>query len=155
GEKQLTGELKQVLREAVKRQMISDVPLGVLLSGGLDSSAITALASEVSPEPLKTYTIAYRPEDSALEQSDEDASTAREVAKRFGTKHCEIVVEPRVTDLLSEVVWHLDEPVADPAAISTYLISRAARPDVRVLLSGQGGDEIFAGYRVHSACRIA
>jgi asparagine synthase (glutamine-hydrolysing) len=155
GEKQLTSELKQLLKEAVERQMISDVPLGVFLSGGLDSSVIAALASKISSEPLKTYTIAYRPEDSVLEQSDEDAATAREVSHHFGTKHCEIVVEPRVTDLLTQVVWHMDEPVADPAAISTYLISRAARPDVKVLLSGQGGDEIFAGYRVHLACRIA
>jgi asparagine synthase (glutamine-hydrolysing) len=151
----LANDLRRILREAVERHMISDVPLGVFLSGGLDSSAIAALASEIGSEPLKTYTIAYRPEDSILEQSDEDASVAREVSERFGTKHHEIVVDPRVTDLLPEVVWHLDEPVADPAAISTYLICKAARPDVRVLLSGQGGDEIFAGYRVHSACRIA
>jgi asparagine synthase (glutamine-hydrolysing) len=154
-EAELVAELREVLRGAVERQMISDVPVGVFLSGGLDSSAIVAVASQISPEPLKTYTIAYRPEDSALEQSDEDACAAHEVAERFRTEHHEIVVVPHVADLLPKVIWHLDEPVADPAAISTYLISRAATPGVKVLLSGQGGDEIFAGYRVHLADHLA
>lgn len=151
----LAAELRQVLSAAVERQMRSDVPLGVFLSGGMDSSTIAALASTFAPEALKTYTIVYRPEDSALEQSDEDASAAREIVKRFHTEHHEIVVDPRVADLLPQVTWHLDEPVADPAAISTYLICRAARPSVKVLLSGQGGDEIFAGYRVHLAHHLA
>ncbi len=155
GERELASELREVLSGAVERQMISDVPLGVFLSGGLDSSTIVALASQIASEPLKTYTIAYRPEDSALEQSDEDASSAREVAEWFKTEHHEIVVTPHIADLLPQVIWHLDEPVADPAAISTYLICRAARPEVKVLLSGQGADEIFAGYRVHLADRLA
>lgn len=153
--KDLAVELREILRGAVKRHLISDVPLGVFLSGGLDSSTIVALASQITPEPLKTYTIAYRPEDSVLEQSDEDASVARHVAQRFQTKHHEIVVAPDVADLLPQVIWHLDEPVADPAAISTYLICRAARSELKVLLSGQGGDEVFAGYRVYCVDRLA
>lgn len=155
GNKDLAAELREVFHAAVERHMISDVPLGVFLSGGLDSSAITALASQISTEPLKTYTIAYRPEDSALEQSDEDALVARAVSKKFNTQHHEILVTPHIADLLPHVIWHLDEPVADPAAISTYLICQRARPDVKVLLSGQGGDEIFAGYTVHMAQRLA
>jgi len=151
----LAEELSEILERAVKRHLISDVPLGVFLSGGLDSSAIVALASRMSSEALKTYTISYRPEDSILEQSDDDASSARLVAQVFQTNHHEIVVKPDVADLLPKVIWHLDEPVADPAAISTYLISRAAHPELKVLLSGQGGDEVFAGYRVYRADRLA
>jgi asparagine synthase (glutamine-hydrolysing) len=151
----LADELSEILERAVKRHLISDVPLGVFLSGGLDSSAIVALASHMSSEPLKTYTISYRPEDSILEQSDEDAISARQVSQFFQTNHHEIVVAPSVADLLPKVIWHLDEPVADPAAISTYLISLAAHPELKVLLSGQGGDEVFAGYRVYGADRLA
>jgi asparagine synthase (glutamine-hydrolysing) len=151
----LANELSEILERAVQSHLISDVPLGVFLSGGLDSSAIVALASRVSSEPLKTYTISYRPEDSVLEQSDEDAISARQVAQLFQTNHHEIVVTPNVADLLPKVIWHLDEPVADPAAISTYLISCAAHPELKVLLSGQGGDEVFGGYRVYCADRLA
>lgn len=154
-ERELSIELRDILKRSVARQMISDVPLGVFLSGGLDSSTIAAFAAEAHPEPLDTYTIAYRPEDGRLEQSNEDASAAREVAQRFGTKHHEIVVTPDVTDLLPKVVWHLDEPVADAAAISTYLICEAAGSKLKVLLSGQGGDEIFAGYRVYTMPTLA
>jgi asparagine synthase (glutamine-hydrolysing) len=152
---ELAVQLREILTRAVKRHLISDVPVGIFLSGGLDSNKIVALASGIISEPLKTYTIAYRPEDSSLEQSDEDASSARHVAQRFQTRHHEILVAPNATDLLPKVIWHLDEPVADPAAISTYLISQAARPDLKVLLSGQGGDEIFAGYRVYWVDRLS
>jgi asparagine synthase (glutamine-hydrolysing) len=154
-ERELVLELHDTLRRSVGRQLISDVPLGIFLSGGLDSSTIAAMASKFSSEPLSTYTIAFRPEDSALEQSDEDASVAREVARHFHTRHHEIVVTPDIADLLPRVVWHLDEPVADAAAISTYLICKAASSELKVLLSGQGGDEIFGGYRVYSMARLA
>lgn len=154
-ERDLAVELCEVLERAVERHLISDVPLGVFLSGGMDSSTIIALASRISPEPLKTYTISYRPEDGRLEQSDEDAISARQVAQYFRTNHHEIVVTPDVADLLPKVIWHLDEPVADPAAISTYLICEAARPELKVLLSGQGGDEVFGGYRVYVADKLA
>jgi asparagine synthase (glutamine-hydrolysing) len=154
-ERELAAELRHVLSCAVERQLISDVPLGIFLSGGLDSSTIAAMAAKASSEPLNTYTIAYRPEDSVLEQSDEDASAAREVSRYFHTKHHEIVVSPDVADLLPKVVWHLDEPVADAAAISTYLICNAAGSKLKVLLSGQGGDEIFAGYRVYTMAGVA
>ena len=154
-ERELATELQDILNRSITRQLISDVPLGVFLSGGLDSSTIAAIASRASSDPLNTYTIAYRLEDSTLEQSDEDADVAREVAKRLHAKHHEIVVSPDVTELLPKIVWHLDEPVADAAAISTYLICNAAGSQLKVLLSGQGGDEIFAGYRVYTMARVA
>ncbi|MGO9275604.1 MAG: asparagine synthase (glutamine-hydrolyzing) [Terriglobia bacterium] len=154
-EKDLSVELLEILRRAVKRHLISDVPVGVFLSGGLDSSTILALAAELTNEPVKSYTIAYRPEDALLEQSDADKVFARLAARRMGADHHEIEVNPDIVDLLPKVVWHLDEPVADPAAISTYLICREGRPEVKVLLSGQGADEVFAGYRLHWTHRLA
>ncbi len=155
GERELAAELQDVLNRSITRQLISDVPLGVFLSGGLDSSTIAAIAAQAGSKPLNTYTIAYRPEDSKLEQSGEDAEVAREVACRLGARHHEMVVSPHVAELLPKVVWHLDEPVADAAAISTYLICAAARPEVKVLLSGQGGDEVFAGYRAYTMASLA
>ena len=154
-ERELTGQLQDVLNRSITRQLISDVPLGVFLSGGLDSSTIAAIASRASSEPLSTYTIVYRPEDSRLEQSDEDAEVSREVAKQLGARHHEIVVSPDVAEILPKIVWHLDEPVADAAAISTYLICKAAGSELKVLLSGQGGDEVFAGYRVYTMAALA
>jgi asparagine synthase (glutamine-hydrolysing) len=154
-ENRLSAELLEILRRAVKRHLISDVPLGVFLSGGLDSSTILALAAELTHEPVKSYTIAYRPEDGRLEQSDADRVFARLAARRLAADHHEIEVNPDIVDLLPKVVWHLDEPVADPAAISTYLICRQGRPEVKVLLSGQGADEVFAGYRLHWTHRLA
>jgi asparagine synthase (glutamine-hydrolysing) len=154
-ERDLGARLLEILRHAVERHLISDVPVGVFLSGGLDSSTILALASELTGEPVKSYTIAYRPQDGRLEQSDADKDFARLAARRVGATHHEIEVNPDIVDLLPKVVWHLDEPVADPAAISTYLICREARPEAKVLLSGQGADEVFAGYRLHWTHRLA
>lgn len=149
------ARLQDRLRDSVRRQMIADVPVGVLLSGGLDSSAIAAFAAEASSQPVRAYTIAFRPEDARLEQNSDDARCARLVAQRFGLELQEFVVSPDVTDLLAEVARHLDDPVADPAAILTLIISRAAGAEVKVLLSGQGADELFGGYRVHQYDRIA
>ena len=154
-EADLAQQLREILQRAVTRHMISDVPLGVFLSGGLDSSTILALMAQVSPEPVTAYTIGYRPEDGRLEQSDEDAKFARLVAKQFGADYHEIVLEPDVVNLLPKIIWHLDEPVSDAAAISTYLICTEAHSRLKVLLSGQAGDEIFAGYRVHLSHRLA
>lgn len=152
---QLADELRAMLAAAVKRQLVADVPVGVFLSGGVDSSAILALATEAAGGPVRAYTIAYRESDARLEQSGRDRYYARRVAKRFGADYHEIEVAPDVAALLPRVVWHLDEPVADPAAISTLLICEAARPEVTVLLSGQGGDEVFAGYRWHRNEQLA
>ena len=153
-EKQLIAELREHLTAAMKRHLVSDVPLGVFLSGGLDSSSILALATQIEQRPMKAYTIAFRDEDARHEQSGDDRKYARIVAKKFGAEHHEIEVQPNIVDLLAEVVWHMDEPVADPAAIASYLICKAAREELTVLLSGQGGDEIFGGYRVHLTDRL-
>jgi asparagine synthase (glutamine-hydrolysing) len=155
GEQSLLEELRERLTAAVRRHLISDVPLGVFLSGGLDSSAILALATRISNRSMKAYTIAYRAEDSRAEQSNEDAKYARVMARACGADHHEIEISPDIVDLLPKVVWHMDEPVADPAAITSYMICQAAREQVTVLLSGQGGDEIFGGYRVHLADRLS
>ena len=154
-EKTAVEEVRSILQRAVDRHLISDVPVGVFLSGGLDSSSLLALTTKNNGGGRKAYTIAYRLEDAELEQSADDAKYARIVAQRFHADYHEIQVAPDIVDLLPKVVWHLDSPVADPAAIATYLISKAAQPDLKVLLSGQGADEVFAGYRVHMAHRLA
>jgi asparagine synthase (glutamine-hydrolysing) len=148
-------ELRGVLERAVRRQMISDVPVGAFLSGGLDSSLLVALMARATTRPIRTYTITYRNEDQRWERGQSEARYARLVAERFGTDHQEIVVNPTVLDLLPKIVWHLDEPVGDPAAVSTLLISQAARSEAKVLLAGQGADEVFAGYHFYQAHRYA
>jgi asparagine synthase (glutamine-hydrolysing) len=145
----LIHQCREILRDSVRRQMVSDVPVGFFLSGGLDSSALLACASEVHNGPLRCYTISYRKDHSQLEQSAEDSYYAKIVAQRYGAECHEIEVDPDVTTLLPKVIWHLDDAIADPAAISTWLISHQAKSESTVLLSGQGGDELFAGYRVH------
>lgn len=154
-EPELVEELRALLHASVRRHLVSDVPLGVFLSGGLDSSSLLALGSLISNRSMKAFTITFRPEDALYEQSDEDPGYARLVARTFGAQHHEIEVSPDIVTLLPKIVWHLDEPVADPAAITSYLICEAARNDLTVLLSGQGGDEIFGGYRVHLADRLS
>jgi asparagine synthase (glutamine-hydrolysing) len=144
-------EFGTLLRGAVERQLISDVPLGVFLSGGVDSSAILALATQITGRPVEAYTITYRDEDAQLEQSAEDAHYARLVAKHFNANYHEITLSPSVAELLPRLVWHLDEPIADPALVSAYSICEKARPDVTVLLSGMGADELLAGYNLHQA----
>lgn len=147
----LAERLRKLLIEATSRQLISDVPVGFFLSGGLDSSALVACASEVHAGPLRCYSIAYKEEHGRFEQSSDDAQYARQVASHFGAQFREIVVDPDVANILPKVVWHLDDPVADPAAISTYLICKEAASEATVMISGQGADEVLAGYRVHRA----
>jgi asparagine synthase (glutamine-hydrolysing) len=150
----LARDLRDVIVRATHRQLISDVPVGFFLSGGLDSSTLVASAAAANKSSLRCYSITFRDQDSRLEQSSDDARYARLVAREFGANFHEIVSDPQVSELLPKIVYHLDEPVADPAAIATYLICRAAKRDVTVLISGQGGDEVFAGYRVHLLARL-
>jgi asparagine synthase (glutamine-hydrolysing) len=117
----------------------------------LDSSTLVACAAQTPGASLNCYSIAYKEEHGRFEQSGDDARYARQVAAHFGADFHEIVVEPKVASLLPKVVWHMDDPISDPSAIATYLISEAAANRVKVLLSGQGADEIFCGYRVHLA----
>ena len=149
------AHLRERLEAAVDRQLVADVPVGVFLSGGLDSTVLTSLAARSTTGPVRCYTIAFRAADASLEQSSADARYARVAAEYCGAELHEIEVDPDVVSLLPKVVRHLDVPIADPAAINTYLISEAARRDVTVLLSGQGADEVFAGYRVQAMPAVA
>ena len=145
--------VRQGVHEAVRRQMISDVPLGSFLSGGLDSSAIVAAMTGGS-EPVTTFTVGFAREDLGHEIVPDDLVFAREIGRTFDVEYNERVLEPGVVDLLPKLVWHLDEPVADPAAITTYLICSAASERLKVILSGMGGDEVFAGYPRYLAAQI-
>ena len=154
-EETLAERFRELLVAATRRQMISDVPVGFFLSGGLDSSTLVACAAHAGESSLKCYSIAYKDEYRRTEQCTDDARFARLVAGHFGAKFHQIVVDPHVASLLPKVVWHLDDPVADPAAIATYLISQAAAPEVTVLMSGQGADEVLGGYRAYRIHKIA
>jgi asparagine synthase (glutamine-hydrolysing) len=136
--------LRDAIEAAVVSEMVSDVPLGGFLSGGVDSSAIVAFMARHSDQPVKTYSIGFKG-DAASEVYNE-LPYARQVAEQFGTDHREIIVRPEVARLLPKLAWHMDEPVADSASITTYLVSEFARQDVKVILSGVGGDELFGGY---------
>ncbi len=141
------------VHEAVQRQMVSDVPLGAFLSGGVDSSAIVASMAQPGKRTT-TYTIGFSASDLAHEIVPDDVRYARQVGTLFNTEYHEEILQPSVVDLLPKLVWHMDEPIADPACISTYLICAAARKRLTVVLSGMGGDELFAGYPRHLAARI-
>jgi asparagine synthase (glutamine-hydrolysing) len=154
-EADLTQELRDRFIASVKSQLLSDVPLGAFLSAGLDSSSIVAAMSQSGASPIRTYTIGFPEECRKGELTLDDSRVAKRTAAHFECDHTEIVVEPHVADLLPKLVWHMDEPVADPAIIAAYLVNREARRTVTVLLSGVGGDELFAGYRKHVAHQLA
>lgn len=140
----LADELHGLLREAVRRQLIADVPIGILLSGGLDSSLVTAMAADVSSQPVKTFTISF-PGHAA----EDEAPYARIVARHFGTDHVELPAAEASLELLPRLVRQYDEPIADSSAIPTYLVSRAIREHATVALGGDGGDELFGGYPLY------
>jgi asparagine synthase (glutamine-hydrolysing) len=133
------------IEESVRMQMVSDVPIGAFLSGGVDSSAVVGLMARHSDQPIRTYAIGF--EGGEAETLYNELPYARQVSRLFGTEHHEIVVKPDVVDLLPKLLWHMDEPIADTAFITTFLVSEFARKDVKVILSGVGGDELFGGYR--------
>ncbi|MFI9155640.1 asparagine synthase (glutamine-hydrolyzing) [Streptomyces sp. NPDC053367] len=148
-------DLAAVVEESTRRHLLSDVPVATFLSGGLDSSYLTALAARDRPG-ISAYTIGFRAEDARFEAMPDDLRYARRVAERFGVDLHEIEIAPDVLDLLPRMTYHLDEPIGDPAAINTFLICSAAREaGVKVLLSGMGADELFAGYRKHLANLLA
>jgi asparagine synthase (glutamine-hydrolysing) len=147
-----TADLAAVLEESVAAHMVADVPVASFLSGGLDSSIITAMAADREPS-IEAYTITFRAEDQRLEAMPDDAVYARKMAAHLGIQLHEIEISPDVVDMLPRVVDVLDEPIGDPAAINTVLMCQAAREaGVKVLLSGMGADELFGGYRKHLAC---
>jgi len=130
----------ELLADAVRLQRVSDVPLGAFLSGGVDSSTVVGMLSRVGPEPVKTFTIGF--EDAAVDE----IRYARTAAKYFHTDHSEEILRPDMVDVTSRLVRHFGEPFADSSAVPTWLVSKLARSSVTVALSGDGGDELFAGY---------
>ncbi|MFZ0342004.1 MAG: asparagine synthase (glutamine-hydrolyzing) [Gaiellaceae bacterium] len=144
-EAELVEELRARMRDSVRAHLLSDVPVGVLLSGGVDSAALAALAAEVTPEPVHTFTIGF------AERSFDERADARLVAERYGTEHHELLVRPEPELLLRALAEAFDEPFADSSALPTYLVSQLAAEHVKVALSGEGGDELFGGYYTYAA----
>jgi asparagine synthase (glutamine-hydrolysing) len=137
------------LEESVKLRMISDVPLGAFLSGGIDSSAIVALMARNSNQPIKTFSIGFK------EEKYNELPYARMIAEKFKTDHTEFIVEPNAIDVLPMLVRHYEEPYADSSALPTYYVSKLTRDHVTVALNGDGGDENFAGYTRYSAYQVS
>lgn len=133
-------DLRTKIAEAVEIRLISEVPLGAFLSGGVDSSTIVGTMARLSAQPVKTFSIGFR------EDSFDELKFARIAAKEFGTEHHEFIVTPDLFDLIGEIVWNFDEPFADQSSLPTFMLSKMAREFVTVVLSGDGGDELFAGY---------
>jgi len=142
-------ELYALLKESVKLRLVSDVPLGAFLSGGIDSSAVVGLMRELGAEPLRTFSIGF------TDPTYNELAHARRIAERFRTEHEELVLEPKALELTEKLVRHLDEPLGDFSIFPTYLVSEMARRRVAVALSGDGGDELFAGYEHYLAQRMA
>lgn len=144
-------KIYELFKEAVAMRLISDVPLGVFLSGGIDSSSIVGLMSHLGTKPVKTFSIGY----GKKEKSYNELKSARMVAKHFHTEHREYIVNPDIIKLLPEVVSHLEEPFADSSAILIYLLSQVAKDHIKVALTGIGGDELFAGYPRYLGMELA
>src|SRR5690348_15420280 len=142
-------ELRELLRAAVARRLVSDVPLGAFLSGGLDSSSIVALMAELSPERPRTFSIGFE------EASFDELRYAELVARHFGAEHHVAILRPDAREVIATVADQLDEPFADASALPTYLVARTAREHVTVALTGDGGDELFAGYDWYGAQQVA
>jgi len=148
-EPEYSRRIRSLLEEATKLRLISDVPLGAFLSGGVDSSITVALMSELTGRPVKTFSIGFK------EKKFDELRYARMIAERYKTEHQEFIVEPKCLEVLDDLIWHYDEPFADSSAIPTYYVSRMTSKFVKVALSGDAGDECFAGYPRYKAVKIA
>jgi asparagine synthase (glutamine-hydrolysing) len=138
--KELEDRIRAELMESVKLRLISDVPLGAFLSGGVDSSLIVGIMAKLSAKPVKTFSIGFE------EKEFDELSYARIVSERFGTEHHEFIVKPDAIEILPKLVWYYNEPFADSSAIPTYYVANLTRDFVKVVLTGDAGDENFAGY---------
>jgi len=148
-EREAADRVTALLKDAVGVRLMSDVPLGAFLSGGIDSSVVVAMMSELSAERVKTFSIGFD------EKEFDELSHARRVAERFGTEHHEFIVRPNAIEILPTLVRHYGEPYADSSAIPTYYLAKMTRQHVTVALNGDGGDECFAGYERYAAMRVA
>lgn len=148
-EDKLFREFHEIFTDAVKKRMISHVPLGAFLSGGIDSSLVVATMSRLSKEPVKTFSIGFE------ESGFSELPYARIVAKHFKTNHKEFILRPKVLEILPELVRHFDEPFGDPSLIPTYFVCKVTREYVTVALSGDGGDELFGGYSHYANALVA
>ncbi|MBU1262175.1 asparagine synthase (glutamine-hydrolyzing), partial [bacterium] len=147
-EPEIIESILEILKEATRIRLISDVPLGAFLSGGIDSSAIVAMMSQLMDTPVKTFSIGFP------EASFNELSFAKVIADRFKTEHHEEIVKPDALDILPKIVWHYNEPYSDSSCIPTYYLSQMTRQEVTVALNGDGGDEIFAGYERYVAYKL-
>jgi asparagine synthase (glutamine-hydrolysing) len=145
----LAAELREVLRDSIRAHLVSDVPVGVLLSGGIDSSGIVALAAAEQGSAVKTFSIGFE------ESSFDELERARLLAGRYGTDHHELILRPDAVELLPKLVEAFDEPFGDSSALPAYLVSQLAAGEVKVALSGEGGDELFGGYHTYVADLLA
>jgi asparagine synthase (glutamine-hydrolysing) len=143
-----SDRIYELLKKSVERRLISDVPLGAFLSGGIDSSSIVGLMSELMDEPVKTFSIGFE------EESYNELKYARIIAEQFETEHYEEIITPDAVNLVNKIIQYLDEPFADVSVFPTYLVSELARKHVTVVLSGDGGDEQFAGYDWYAASKL-
>jgi asparagine synthase (glutamine-hydrolysing) len=148
-ESELAEELRARLRDSVRAHLVADVPVGVLLSGGVDSGALAALAALESSERVRTFSIGFE------EGSFDELADARKVAEQYGTDHHELLLRPDAAELLPKLAAAFDEPFADSSALPTYLVSELAARHVKVALSGEGGDELFGGYYTYVADLLA
>lgn len=148
-EEEAAERMRELIRECTRIRLISERPLGALLSGGVDSSLVVAAMAEQMSEPVKTFTIGF--DDNRFDER----KYARMVAERFGTEHHELVVTPDLLDIIPKLVWHYDEPFADSSAIPTYYVAEMTRQHVTVALNGDGGDESFGGYQRYIANLLA
>ena len=142
--------VRSLVTQAVERRLISDVPLGAFLSGGVDSTIVVGLMAAMTRAPVKTFSIGFEGD-----RAFDETRFARDVADRFRTDHTEFRVTPSAIDLIDTLLWHHDGPFGDSSAIPTYLVSRLTREHVTVVLTGDGGDELFAGYRRFHAAIVA
>lgn len=145
----LMDELFELLKEAVQLSLVSDVPLGAFLSGGMDSSTVIGLMHELGTSPLKTFSIGFD------DPTYDELTHARRIVQKFQTTHEEFIIRPEPQELIKNLIHHLDEPLADFSVFPTYLVSKMARSQVKVILSGDGGDELFGGYEHYQAQKLS